>query len=327
MRVWGMSAAMVLGFVATAAAGPLDLKQVPAEAKWVVHVDVDAMRASVLVQRAYDKLAEKRPDVERRFDEVTDLVNHLGIDLERDLHGLTIYGMEIGKPEGVLLVDATVDRKALLEKADQAPDHEMTTYGEHELHSWTDAKGKRHEHPMVGTVSKSNLLVFAPTVDQIKPALDVLDGKSPGLAGKQSSLTANTPAGTMVLVRAIGLAGAKLPLKSPLVTECEAISLLIGEQDGKVSAEGKLLAKSKETAEQIKAIVEGGRAAAELRAGNDAEATKLVKMVKVNLADTTLSVEISAPVDDVWALAEKAANAMGKRLKKKAEAGRQDNQK
>ena len=327
MRVWGMSAALVLGFAATAAAGPLDLKQVPAEAKWVVHVDVDAMRSSVLVQRAYDRLSEKRPDVERRLDEVTDLVSNLGIDLERELHGMTVYGKQIGQHEGVLLVDATVDRKALLEKADQAPDHQMTKYGDYELHSWTDAKGRQHEHPMAGTLSKSNLLVFAPTVDQIKPALDVLDGKSASLSGKESSLTAGTPAGAMIVIRAVGLADAKLPLKSPLVAQCEAVSLMIGEQDGKVSAEGKLFTKSKETAEQIKAIVEGGRAAAELRAGNDAEAAKVIKTVKVNLADTTLSVEFSSPVDDVWTLAEKAAKEIGKRAEKKTEAEKPGDQK
>jgi len=325
MRMWGIAAAFVLGLAGMAKAGPLDLKQVPAEAKQVAHVDVDAMRASVLVQRAYDRVSEKWPNARRRFDEVTDLVNHLGIELERDLHGLTFYSLEIGRPEGVLLVDAVVDRKSLLEKADQAPDHEMTKYGDYELHSWTDAKGKRHEHPMVGTISKSNLLVFAPTVDQVKAALDVLDGKSPSLAGKQSPLAAKVPDGTMILVRAIGLSGAKLPWKSPLVTECDALSLMIGEQDGKVSAEGKLVARTKETAEKVKAIVDGGRATVELRHGNDAEVMKLLKAVKVNLADATLSIEVSAPVDDVWALAEKAAAAAQKhRERKKAGAGQQE---
>jgi hypothetical protein len=283
------------------------------------------MRASVLVQRAYDKVSEKWPDARRRFDEVTDLVNNLGIELERDLHGLTIYSLEVGKPEGVLLVDAVVDRKSLLEKADQAPDHEMTKYGDYELHSWTDAKGKRHEHPMVGTLSKSNLLVFAPTVDQVKAALDVLDGKTPSLAGKRSPLAATIPEGTMILVRAVGLAGAKLPWKSPLVTECDALSLRIGEHDGRVTVEGKLTAKSKETAEKAKAIVDGGKATVELRHGNDEDVMKVVKAVKVDLADTTLGIEVSAPVDDVWSVAEKAAALAKKRHeKKKAGAGQQE---
>jgi len=324
MRIWGIVAAMVLGLVSTAAAAPLEVKQVSAEAKQVVHVDVDAMRNSLLVQRAYDAVTQRWPDAQSRFDDVTDLVNHLGIELERDLHGVTFYSLEVGKPEGVLLVDAVVDQQALLEKADQAPDHEKTTYGKYELHSWTDAKGKRHEHPMVGTLARPSLLVFAPTVDQVKAALDVLDGKSPSLAGKESPLTAKVPEGTMLLVRVVGLAGAHLPWKSPVVTECESLSLLIGENDGKVSLAGKLAAKTKETADQIKAIVDGGRATAELRAANDAEVVKLLKAVKVELADTTMSVELSAPVDDVWTLAEKAATVAAKRAKKKAEAGQQE---
>jgi len=325
MRLWGIAAAIVLGLVATTQAAPPDLKQVPAGAKLLAHVDVDAMRSSVLVQRAYDKVSEKWPDARQRFDEVTDLVNNLGIELERDLHGLTIYSLEIGKPEAVLLVDAVVDRKSLLEKADQAPDHEMTKCGDYELHSWTDAKGKRHEHPMVGTLSKSNLLIFAPTIDQVKAALDVLDGKTPSLAGKQSPLAASIPEGTMILVRAVGLAGANLPLKSPLVTECDALSVRIGEHDGKVAVEGKLTAKSKETAEKAKAIVDGGKATVELRHSDDADVMKVLKAVKVDLADKTLSIEVSSPVDDVWSLAEKgAALAQKHREKKKAGAEKQE---
>ncbi len=304
MRVWGIAAVVALGIATTAAAGPLDLKQVCASAKWVVHVDVDAMRESTLVQRIYDKVIQEAPEAEQHLRNVTDLVEHLGIDLTRDLHGITAYGSVVGKPEGVFLVDANFDEKSLLEKADQAPDHQVTTHGAYQVHSWTDAKGKRHEHPMAGTVYK-NLLIFAPAAAQVNAALDVLDGKSPALAGKSSPLTAKVPAGTLVLIRAIGLSDAKLPWKSPLVTQSESFGVAIGEQGGKVCFEGMLTAKSKETAEQAKAVVEGARSMAELQHGQDAEAAKLIKAVKVSVADTALSVEFSASADDVWSRLEK----------------------
>jgi len=316
MRAWGIGAAIALGVAATAMAGPLDLKQVSAGAKWVGHVDVDAMRSSIFVQRAYEKAIGSWPGTGRRLGSLAD---NLGMDLSRDLHGLTAYGMKIGRPEGVLIVDANVDQSLLLEKAAKAPDHKKSTYGSYELHSWTEAKGKKHEHAMVGTFYKPALMVFAPTVDEIKAALDVLDGKSPALAGKPSPMAAASPAGTMLLVRAIGLADAKLPTKSPLATQSETLSIAIGEQDARLSAEGKLVTKSKETAEKVKAIVDGARSMAELQHASDTDAAKVIKMFKVTMADKTVKVEFGGPVDDVWAVAEKAADQIAEHLKKRAE--------
>jgi hypothetical protein len=237
------------------------------------------------------------------------------MDPTRDLHGLTAYGMKVGQLDGVFLVDANVDQKMLLEKADQAPDHKVTSHGAYQVHSWIDAQGKKHEHPMSGAFYKPNVIVFAQTVELVSAALDVLDGKSPALAGKPSPLAVAPPAGTLVLVRAIGLADAKLPWKSPLVTRSETFSITIGEQDAKVSAEGKLSTKSKETAEQVKSIVDGARAMAELAHGDDADAMKIIKMFKVTVADKTVKVEFSGPVDEVWVLAEKAAEAIAKHHK------------
>ena len=101
MRVLGVTTAILLGLSATATAGPLDLKQVSAEAKWIVHFDVDAMRESTLVQRVYDKCVDQWPAAEQRLREATDLVEHLGLDLTRDLHGLTAYGTKVGDLDGV----------------------------------------------------------------------------------------------------------------------------------------------------------------------------------------------------------------------------------
>jgi hypothetical protein len=318
MRVWGVASAIVLGVAAAASAGPLELKQVSAEATWIVHFDVDAMRESTLVQRVYHKCVENWPAVQRHLREVTDLVDHLGIDLTKDLHGLTAYGMKAGDPDGVFIVDANVDQKMLLEKADQAPEHQTAQHGTYVVHSWIDAQGRKHEHPMSGTIYKANTLIFAPTVELVKLALDVLDGKSPAAAGKASPLAAQIPAGTLIVVRASGLADARLRWKSPLLTQSETFGVMIGEREGKVSFEGRLTARSKEIAEKAKAVVDGARAMAELHHGQDANAMKVVNRLKASVADKTLCVEFSAPVDEFWAQAEKAIERHKTRSESKA---------
>ncbi len=313
MRNWVVWAAAMFTMVGVANAEPLNLKQVPAEAKWVVHVDVDAMRESQVVQNAYYKVADLCGEAEKLLDKVRDFV---AMDPRNDLHGITVGGTVIGKPELALIVHANVDQKMLLEKVAKAPDYKTETYGAYQVHTWTDAKGKRHEHPMAGTFYKPDVIVLAPTVDILKAVVDTMDGKSPSLAGQNSPLSAPLPAGTLVVARAVGLADAELPMKSPLVTQSDTFSLVIGESSGQSFAEAALVMKTAEDAQRVKAIVDGGRAMAQLQHGDDAEAMKLLDKVKVTLADKTLKVEFRAPVDELWAQIEKAGQRIVEHHKK-----------
>jgi hypothetical protein len=91
------------------------------------------------------------------------------------------------------------------------------------------------------------------------------------------------------------------------------------ERDGKVSFDGTLIGKSKETADKAKSVVEGARAMAELHHGQDAAAMKLIKALKTTVADKTLTVEFASPVDELWAQAEKAIQKAIEHRKNQAE--------
>ena len=128
------------GLAPVVRAEPLDLKQVPADAKWLVHVDVDAMRASTLVQKAWPKCMEMHKDAEQRLKSLRD---KFGIDVCKDLHGLTAYGKELGKHTGVLIVHAKFDLKLAEATAAKAKDHKVVKFDAYDLHSWTE---KHHGH-------------------------------------------------------------------------------------------------------------------------------------------------------------------------------------
>ena len=67
MKTFAIAMSAVLGLATIGRAEPLDLKQVAAEAKWVMHVDVDALRASIVVQKAYQKCLEMHKDAARKW--------------------------------------------------------------------------------------------------------------------------------------------------------------------------------------------------------------------------------------------------------------------
>jgi hypothetical protein len=307
MRISGLLSGLVLVFVATIALGtPLDFKTVSADAKWVAHVDVDAMRTSTLVQKMYLLVVQECNDLD---PQMAKLRAEWGLDPRIDLHGMTLYGPQFGEPKGILIIYANVDRKKLEGKASAAKDHKTAAYGPYEIHVWTETRHGQ-QRPAAAAFCRPNVVVFGPSVDDVKHAIDVFDGKKASLDGKESVLTAKVLAGTTVLARATGLSEAKLPMKSSLVKQSDSMSIVMGESGEQSFFHGVLVAKSADIALEFKKIVDGGIALAGLRAGSDAAAARLVKGVKAGVNDKTVTVEFSAPVDDVWTVVEKCVKMM-----------------
>ncbi len=301
----GIALALMVGLVAVARAESLDLKQVPADAKWLGHVDVDAMRTSIVVQKAWAKGMEMHKDAAAHLAKLRD---KLGLDICKDLHGLTFYGKQVGKHTGVLIVNAKVNQKLLLEKAAKAPDHKVTKFGSYDLHTWTD---KHHgpAHTVAGTFYKGDRLVFASSLDELKAALNVLDGKSPSV-GSNSPLAGKVRPGTTFLLRVSGLAEANLPCKAPVVKQIESAHISVGESGGQSFLHARATMKTTEVTQQVKAIVDGGKALAAMHVANDAAAKKLVDALQVTAEGTTLNVRWTGSANDVWNLLEKHAKRM-----------------
>lgn len=189
----------------------------------------------------------------------------------------------------------------LLDKARKAPQHHEETYGQYQLHTWKHAEGKNRERMMTGVFYRPDVILFGSSVDEVKAALDVLDGTKPNLAGKHSPLAAPVPQGTMFLARVMGLAeAADLPAKCPMAKQIESLSLAIGEKKGESFVKGKVVAKKAELAQQMKAVIDGFRAMATIAHGSDAEAMKIINALKVEVEGKELEIEWRAPAGMVW---------------------------
>jgi hypothetical protein len=301
MRTFAVTMAVLLGLATIGRAEPLDLKQVPAQAKWVMHVDVDAFRASVVVQKAYHKCLEMHPDAGMKMDLVSAMI---GMDPRKDLHGFTAYGNDTNKERGVLILHADVNQPLLLAMVAKAADHKATTYGSYELHSWTHKCPKTGAHPVTGVFYKPNVLVFAGCVDGVKAALDVLDGKAAGITGHDSPLAGRTLPGTIFLARASAI---DPKTKCPVLKQAESFRVALGENQGRSFYRARLVMKTTAAAEQVKAVVDGFRAMVLLAHGSDPLCMKLISGLQVRDNGATVNVRWTASADDVWQAVEKAA--------------------
>jgi hypothetical protein len=212
MRALLIATAVVFASAGTLSAEPLVPQRVAADAKWVVHVDFDALRSAHIVEKLSQQWLS-RDSTRQQLEKVREI---LGTDPLTSVHGVTFYGKDYSQGGYVVLLEAKVDRQRLLQFVRRMPDYQTHSYGDHELHTWTQSQGRRQKHSVTGCFAAEALTIVGQDAAAVQGALDVLEGKSPGLPA-DSPLAAEVPAGTAFWAAALGLAEANLPFRSPLV--------------------------------------------------------------------------------------------------------------
>lgn len=316
MKTWAVTSCLVLGWAAAVQAAPLKLEHVSGDARWLAHVDVDGMRSSTAIQGFYNSCVKESPGVGERLDKIR---REWGIDLRKDLHDMTFYGANFAPHHGVLIVCANVDKEAMLHKARTAPDHNTVKYRGHEIHTWTDHKGTKHAHEAAGTFYKPDVLVFAASLDPLKSALDVLDGKAPSLAGKKSPLAAKAPEGALFVARAVDIDHAHFPHAPRLLKLVKRLDYEEGEHNGTWSGHLAVTAESAPVAEEISAVFRGVMAMLALHFHDQPGVVDLLKKTNFKVQGNTATATIEAPADSVAAAAPSFCKAVVEHFRGHAE--------
>jgi hypothetical protein len=304
----GWIIAIGLGMVGTADAAPLNLKQVSADAKWIAHLDVDAMRDSVVVKKGYEHCKDQFKAIGEQLAEIRTACQVF--DPTTDLHGLTFYGTQYTQDAGVAIIHAKFSDSVLQflrEKVQQLPDFALSHHGDYELFTWTHGKDSRHERSMTAAYVKPDLMIFGTSAAEVAAALDVLDGAKADLVGKTSPLAAEAPSGSLLVVRIAELSTVGLPIESPLIKRTETLSLILGENNNEAFLTGILVAKTAKTATEVKEDIEKGLTAA-LIATNDSDFANFVNAVQVTSANQTVTVDVRGPAEVGWFYLEKLAS-------------------
>jgi hypothetical protein len=297
--------------VVDADAAPLDLKHVAADAAWLAHVDIDAMRESIVVQKAMEKHQHAgRKEFVKKM---------LGMDPDKDLHGMTCYGKEIGKHKGVMILHARMNRDRVMGMARTFTRPTVTDHRGHKLHSWTHkSRHSSKTHNVAAVFYGEDAVVLASSVDELKQAVDVLEGEAPSLT-PDSALAGNIPAGTTMLMRVEGVSDADLPEKCKVARQTKSFRFVTGEHDGESFFRARAKMTNEEVTGQVREIVEGLRALGQIHVGDNETGQKLVNALKIKTDGTTLTVLWSAPAEDVWAIIDAHRKIFEEKMKKHRE--------
>ncbi len=284
----------ILAFGAALRAEPLDRRQIAADAKWLMHVDLDALRDGPSAKVLVAAWLQTEPARSYRAG----IREALGLDVARDLRSATLYGQELVPDRGVLMVRAAWDKPRLMAFLARQPDYAEEHRDGREVLTWTDRRDGQRQTVFAAIHGKESVL-FSRNGGDLAAALAVLDGKAGSLAEAESSLARPPPDGTVLLARASGLSEAKLALKSPILLLSENFSLTAGEAANEAFVEVQLTAASAEHVSHFRDVATGLVALARLMRANDPDVLKLLDAVTISTDDRSVLARWSGQLADV----------------------------
>lgn len=288
--------AMVLLSSGLASAGPIVPRDIGADAKWFGHVNCEALRSLKLVQ----DLKDKCPVHQRCQARMEDLAKKLGMNPAEDVLGATLYSNRFGGKVGVGLVYVKKldGQKMVALLKEKHPDHKTCEYGSRTLYTWTVGHhGKKID--LTGTFANDKLIVIGADADQVKAALDVLDGKRAGLA-KDAPLLKGIAKNALFASRGIDVPeDYRKTTRCPVLQNSKAATAVWTEESGQITGRYEFATVSEEAAKNFKAIVEGIKAMGQLRYSDVPAVKKVMEGLKCSAKGESFTATFTTSTADV----------------------------
>jgi hypothetical protein len=276
--------------LATVFAGPVDQTRIAADAKWVVHLDFDALRKSKLGNHLITGLLQ--PKIEQN-----DFIKKANLSINvTNISSLTAYGPQFEKEgEGVLLLSTTADVKKDMDtlvgmaslSENEKKDVTMLQQKPFPLYSMKD---EVFIAPLGG-----NTVVLAKSREQIDHARDIANGKGESLAKAQSFKDYPEAANAFLLVMAKGFnESAKIPPQAQVLRETEGGRLAIGENDKNLFLNLMFKGKDEESSTKIQQVLQGIVALVSMSQQNK-DVTDLASATKIASEGRNVSVTLQFP--------------------------------
>jgi hypothetical protein len=302
---------------AAAFAGPLNKAWVAPDSKWVVHVDMDALRTSTVGTF----IAEHRKELE--LTGLDAFKCEVGLDPWSDLKGVTVYGTTPDPNDGVAIVTASAavdDALAKLlkkEKGVKAISEDGVA-----LYTWTEHGTERFGYVQPGAKADERVVLAAVSKPLLLRAIKQLNkpDEAAAEAAKESALAATPRSGSVLFVSTTAMGGLHDPAGSMMFQKMEALRLDCGEAAGEMYGELNVTASTSEDATNILQAAQGGLAIARMCAASDPDLKQLMKAVdwvKLSSNEKTVRAVVRCPSADVRALLSSALD------KKEEEEGKQ----
>jgi hypothetical protein len=288
-----LAVALALPLALSTRAEALKQNLVPANSRWILHLDAEAFRKSRIGAMIVEDKCESKV---RQIKSDT----HLDLDFSfSKVTALTAFGPMVGEHNnGVLLVQTTADVRSDFEKL--IAFKEQSGNGEPPI-SRISENGvdlyKIHDELFACQAGEKTWLI-SKNKGSLLAARDVALGK--GESMKDPALL-NYPAINnnffFVAIADTGSAGEHLPAQARILQKAEGGRLAIGESADKILFNLALRVKEAQTVSEMQQVAQGLIAFAKLAHQDNKDLGPLINSAAVKTNDNYVSVELSFPLD------------------------------
>ncbi len=252
-----------------AAAGPsgAQMSIVPADAQWVMHLDMEKLVSSALFKLLSD--VKGGPGIQQKAEQFAGKFN---MDPLKDIRDVTVFGRAGAGEEPVVAVSGNFDQDHILGILKTESSFKETPYGKHTLYSWDG------EH--FGVFVNDGLVLITEKEADIKSALDALEGKTKNVpASPLLSLLKKESGKAMIefaladisrLTGQVKDAGAAQALPA-MLTQMQSITGFVSETGDKLNMKIEIGAESDQVATNIEQTIRGLLALMNLQFKEDAQ--------------------------------------------------------
>lgn len=273
------SIAFFLWACAAACAGPMPAREIPAQAKWVIHLDVEAILKSSFGEPILEIAND--PMVAPRLAAFTAM---FGMNLVGDIHGMTLWGFGNNDHQAALYLEGKYDRVKLETIVRAAENYREIPYGAARIHAWRD-KGKN----LYGCFVREDLLALSKNQALVEAAIDAAHGRG----GEFGLVPGGKTEAALAVVACQSMAGMELNPQAAVLKRIQEGWGALREEGGSLNAEIYLKAENAEVATQIRQTLEGFRALALLNAQQQPMLASLAAQMSVSAEADTVRVVLS----------------------------------
>ena len=285
--------------VAAVQAAKIDKANISNDAKFVVHLDLDAFRASKIGITLLEKIRK-----DEGGEKLNALAELIGFDPLSAIHGATMFGNG-EEDNGILVVKHKADNTKLLAFMKLDEYYRKTEHGKHEIHGAGDrGDGKRGYVSFVNATTA----VLAASRELAAKGIDLVNGK--GAAVKQiptSLVSADKKAKNAFLVAYANVEDLKEHIDNETVNQmAKRVAFVMGESDEKFILSISVDALDADAAENMENMVNGLIGFARLNQDENPEVKDILKGLKVTRNEATVSIRFSIGVDKLFELIDPA---------------------
>jgi len=312
-----MTAAAVAILAGGAIAGPANLGQIPADAKWAAHIDMDAVTASSFAKGVIELI---QADAQTIGQDKADRAVNVWTKMQQ-VQGVTVMGFGLSRT-GVMVANLKqYNPEEVLKIAGVDPANPGEKYRDLTIYSFAPRRGPDQEAWLC--LFSDKVIVGGNDLARVKQVLDLLLGKGEAMSATHAvgSLLDSSP-GSFVVAAGQNPKPAAADEQAPdlgmqgILRRTQSGRVEVGQNGENLFGSLTVTLGSEADAKSLVQIAEGALAMIRLQAQNDPQMAQLAEAIKIAAEGKVISGTVAWPAADVLAKLKAKAAAMADRKAK-----------